>query len=49
MLEWKIIIQLRKDPGLVHANEKIPKFVVPMPPDAKFGEKGIFHILDTTT
>jgi len=49
MLEWKIIIQLRKDPGLVHANEKIPKFVVPTPPDAKFTEKGIFHILDTTT
>jgi hypothetical protein len=48
MLEWKIIIQLRKNPGLVNANEKIP-IEVPTLSDSEFTEKGILHILNTTT
>ena len=28
MLDYKVMIQLRKDPGLMHTNEKIPKYVV---------------------
>ena len=34
---------------MIHSNEKIPKYVVQCPPDQRFGEKGLYMIMDTTT
>jgi len=49
MLDYKVMIQLRKDPGLMHTNEKIPKYVVQSAPDAPMNDKGLYMIIDTTT
>jgi len=28
MINFNLIIQMRKDPGMIHSNAKIPKYVV---------------------
>jgi len=40
---------MRKDPGMIHSNAKIPKYVVQCPPDQPMSDKGLFMIIDTTT
>lgn len=49
MLNFRVIIQMRKDPGMIHSNEKIPKYVVQAPHDMPMTDKGLFMIVDTTT
>jgi len=49
MIHYKLIIQMRKDPGMHHSNEKIPKYVVQSPPSAPMSDKGLYMIVDTTT
>lgn len=43
------MIQMRKDPGIMHSNEKIPKYVVQSPSDQPMSDKGLYMIIDTTT
>ena len=33
MLKFRMMIQMRKDPGMMHSNPKIPKYVVQCPQD----------------
>lgn len=49
MLSFRLLIQMRKDPGMMHTNAKIPKYVVQCPHDMPFGDKGLYMIIDTTT
>jgi len=49
MLNFRLMIQMRKDPGMIHSNAKIPKYVVQCPPDQPMSDKGLFMIIDTTT
>ena len=49
MLRYRVFIQMRKDPGMMHSNEKIPKYVVQAPPDQLMSDKGLYMIVDTTT
>lgn len=49
MIQYRVIIQMRKDPGMINTNEKTPKYVVQAPPDQPMSEKGFYMIVDTTT
>ena len=49
MLNYRVIIQMRKDPGMIQPNEKKPKYVVQCPPDQPMTDKGLYMIIDTTT
>jgi hypothetical protein len=49
MLNYRLMIQMRKDPGMIHSNAKIPKYVVQCPPDQPMTDKGLYMIIDTTT
>jgi len=49
MLNFRLMIQMRKDPGMIHSNAKIPKYVVQSPPDQPMSDKGLYMIIDTTT
>lgn len=49
MLNFRIFIQMRKDPGIMHSNHKIPKYVVQCPPDQPMSDKGLYMVMDTTS
>ena len=49
MLNFRVIIQMRKDPGMIQPNEKKPKYVVQCAPDQPMSDKGLYMIIDTTT
>jgi len=46
MIQYRVIIQMRKDPGMINSNEKIPKYVVQSPPEQPMSDKGLYMIVD---